>query len=915
MKKLAFPIGNPPVELSEADRINFINRLAADIEIISTEFSPYSVRRRYKISMPNDKKLYAIWSGYMQSSIDDSIVISLPPSEFFIVDKGQYFKEIPFPVHVRYGPIASQLDLPVEVTEGEEIGTLVGEELFIEFIDNYGYNLDPYFFFRFFQESDFLNIPVGSTNPFAPTTSNDNILNIAYSIDGQDNTQSYLKLSGDTRGHIIYNPNVDLQPKHFSFLSLDEILVEILNSTSKGNIKITDISAAMYKTKQTPKFVEKKEVNTFSFKPNRELRPHHLSYKTANGKRKPGKPLKYRITATIGDTILSTEIEQDKKDIIRQEYKFHSNPYQTFKLDIPDRSKIEFNNKGSLHFTPKEIQKSNYNTRLNNWLLNSTEAFHVAEYIRWKFREHVRAKRIAGENQYSRILTFDLKINSSWRNPERNEAVKGAKKSNHQFGRALDLKSIHRKKSTNNNQKNADMQVALFEAGKVFLEDLIATNTAADCTSVEILLEKNSVLLWSYKVDKNTGAILSIKSLKGKNTAGEHIADYDTVVTDVTPNKSEIWNAAKYSTHVHIGWKSSEGHSVALNLPELPGEDILNDYSTEPEYRNLILIASEDSTVKVDDQLPLHHVADSITAYLQEKTGFPTEIREVASAIDFLNAINAFGMENYKIKYFFSFGHSWDGGLVLKNYKNYATLSDDPETRAKQKWKFYEENIHQQEIIDELNYRYGFTESSDLGLDTIPFDSGTNDYQQTKSHLLNISHFLKMPQWILDNIQQCFEDSEGVYLVGCNTDDVSNELAKEKSTIARIFANAIQKPVYGAGYYSYVHQADIDLIDKPAIAPSWDTPANPGHFWRSANLNRTEPLILDKLFILIPGKQIRNLKKDFGNDYDFDIPEIPRTSNLLEVYQTMLNKTYPLDGAGDKEVLNEIFQKEMAVVD
>ncbi len=843
MSKLSLPIGKPADSLSATQKQQYINGLSSKITLKAGDFSPFNVQCTYTIDTTDEalKKVYAFWNGYATGEAGNSILISLDLSNFFIIGREKFYKEVPFPTFVRIGGVSFNKSEPSNVTQGEHIGDLIGDEFSIEFFDG-SYYFDPRFFMQFFHAEGFLELPAGTINPFAASTTVNN-LHIAAKLSEQQNNTPYLKLTGDSREHVILNPKNDLKPKHFTFLSNTDIGMELVNTTSKGDFKITDVSHSMYQTKATSKHMEKKNATSWTFEPAEDLKPHHKSYTSANGKRTVGQALSYKIEVKVNNQTLKTTIKQDIKDIICQEYFFHSKPFQTFDISKIDRKKIEFNSKGSPHFSSRELQKSNYRARDNNWVLNPSEALTVLEFIRWKYRSHIVYERNNNIRQYPRIKSYGLTVNSTWRNPERNEAVKGAKRSNHQYGRALDLKSVHRQSNVANNANNADMQVALFEAGKVFLEALVEENTAAKCKNVEILLERGSKLLWKYKLDDDN----NIASQKGSK--------FDQVVTS-TPSAdtdtAKIWEAAKYSTHIHIGWKSSAGHNVALKLPELPAENILRDTSVNNIFKNTIIISPE-PTESSSSNRSFKQVAASIKEHL--KATYPddeTEIYTVSNPLEYLELLGAFYVTERKSRFFFSFTDGWQNGLYLDQD---ATGQD-------------------QTILDELNF-YSNIESIDTEDPTFNAFSFGEGF---RSNRLATKDFFKLPQHNIDNIRKHFSKSEGTFIFNCKKEYELN--AYNLSSLSRVLATITQKDVYGDSKYVSIYE----------------TLANP-IIWQASDDTPPATDAPNKYYILLQQGYTSNKALLAGGAYQnvgFTSEQtIPETLDLIEIYRQTTAKMSP----------------------
>lgn len=786
--------------------------------------------------------------------------------------------ELPVPIRINYGPLnfhsSGRTLIALEPDQGGNasawhslcdagtvIGDLIGPTFTISMQDQNGYYLDCRRYFQLFNEHGLWDLPDGVRCPLIDPTDLTGPVEIAGPIPVATG-ESYFRIAGGSLATAINNPADPLLPEYFSFLSRDEIQVSVKNLPTglNGSLRVTDVSDPMYRTKQTPRWFEPPAARTWNIVLQQLRKPHHLAYKKQNGKKQPGQPLAYslRIAAGNPERIMTSTITQDGRDVVRQEYLFHSEPFQsgTDPLDIPARVRLERNIKPKFvkHFAPKELQRSNYGPKSGNWLLNRTEIYHVAEYMRREFARILTEQ--GGGTLPAQISSFGVKVNSSWRNPERNEVVNGARRSNHQFGRALDLKSVQFNWAPSLTSQRKALNLAMFNAGRIFLEALIALNGGSSCTSVEILFERGWKLLWHY----NATSSGSITSMPGDEYAEE-------VGAQPANKEAAIEKAAAYVSHVHIGWKPKI-ETTPLILPDIGNYDFLP--STLPNvYRNIILIGSEADSVDEDDRLPLMAIAESLKRHLKTvDPGTTTKIHVVSDAIQFLEHCNAFRQPTYKIKNFFSFSHAWLGGLVLLNYPSGTD---------------YETVIHNSSLFEELNFLYAddraqedseFDESALADDFVLPY--GPNDYTQIKTHQIRISNLTFLPADAKERVRNTFAEAENICIVGSRTSDLPDFPALNFTCA---FAELVKKTVHGAAYYCKVFQ--------------WQDDGE----WDGVNLNAGDPLPESKNpTVLIPGSlgglQYIKYTLFMGRETP-DIPEIPETMDLVKVYKHMLSPCHP----------------------
>lgn len=778
----------------------------------------------------------------------------------------------PIPIRFTYGPVQwPHSGSSAVVTAGDEIAPLHGPVFLISAQDQDDFYLDPRQLFQLFQTHGLWALQVGVRCPLLPA----NDLTDPPAVAGPNPVpfgRSHLILRGGSLPLVIHNPPDPLPATYLSFLSSDTLHVEVrkLATGASATLRLTDVSDPMVRTQLTPAYADLPAGSQWDIVPQTARKPHHPAYDKDNGKRDPSRPLTYALRATLpaGGGVLTTTISQDARDVIRQEYLFHSRPFQSSgpDLPIPPRDALQINTPPAFvrYFNAADFRTSNYGEGRGDWLLNTTEAYHVAEYMRRRFAERLAVRAVAGTLP-ANITHYGLNVNSAWRNPERNEVVGGVRNSNHQFGRALDLVSVHHSWAAGLSDQRKALNEELFLAGQAFLTELMALNGGAACTSVEILLERGPKLLWSF-VAKSNG---SIESRKGSK--------YAEVVGAAPADKAEaIRKAANHASHVHIGWKSADSATL-LQLSAIPPyTDIAPSIGNV--YRNLILIADEDNSVSAGDQLPLNHIAESLKLYLETiDPQTPTDIHVVHNALDYLEHCNAFRPPAYKIRHFFSFSHAWPGGLVLTNYADSVPYQQPPGVIGPE--------IHDQAVFEQINFLYGDRRPKDdsafndiTSTADFPLPVGSDDTLTIKTNQIRVSNLFWLPQSAQEAMRLTFADAVSVYVVGCRT---AQEFDVDFLNFAQAFADVVRQPVYGASYYSKVFQHQAD-----------DT-------WTQVNLTRSDPApdYAQNPVVLIPGARggAQYLYYLVQYQRDPNLPPIPHTANLLELYQAMLTRSDPVE--------------------
>jgi len=844
------PIGEPDLVQTQADTDEFLQTLPQ----YEAPFGGDQVFALYRppddIPLPDEyKTIVAMMTGVAHyDPVTGSIRLQLKYSTVKTLE-GILGPELPLPTRITYGPVVANFSGSKIISAGQPLGQFEGDVFFISLQDQNHYFLDPHAYFQLLEQHDLWKLPDGVRCPLISPTD----INGPVAIAGPNPValgQPFLTVSGGSLGWQIHNPPNPLPTHYCSFLSSDTISLTVGNlaTNQTASLRLKDVSQAMYQTHASPKYVNLAAATAWNIIPQEQLNPYHQSYKKENGEKSVGKSLSYELKVTLSnpsDTLLTT-ISQDQKDIIRQEYLFHSKPFQSGNtvLPIPTRKQLERNHKPDFvkHFKPWQLQCSNYDAENGNWILNRVEAYHVAEYMRRQFAEHLAILRVAGALP-DKIFSYDLTITSSWRNPERNEWAGGVIDSDHLYGYALDMRSTHKSDSDRHNTERQTLNHELFKAGRTFLERLTSINGSANCLNVKILLMQSTELLWLYSVAAD-GSVISAPGNA-----------YATIVgSQPTDKQSAIRKAALHANHVQIGWRPLTLDDP-LTLPDIAPYDTIAP-SPANLFRNILLIAAVDDSR--DGQLPLNHVAASLKSHLERiDPDTPTDIYVVSNALEYLEHCNAFRPPAYKIKYFFSFSHAWDGGLVLESYGD-----DVPYLRPAGSTG---EQIHDQALFEDINFMYGDPRPTE-GVPLLPI--GKVDTNTIRTHQMRVSNMNKLPDMAKQYMRMTFAETSGIFIVGCNTAGYA-EYGKNAplASFSKAFANVVGKTVRGAIYPSNVFQFMADGK------------------WHKVSLERQDNPP-DSPIILAPGSG--PLDAIFT-----DKPILPHSSDLLKIYQKILIPVHP----------------------
>ena len=866
MERFFLPVGQytPSAFTSEGGHYAYFRQ---QLRIAPDTFGPERVAAGYSFAPdsrhnPGIFDVFAIWPGFVQVRTNDGMVVveMLPSTRLALAE--QLGDDVPVPARATYGPVLVDRTLPGVVwegtaqaglaTSGAKLGRLAGEMFSVGLEDQDGFFLDPLAYFQLFEQMTLWALPNAVRCPLIP---DDQVWRLsAVAPDIPPAGDAYLVLAGGSRNATIYNPPDVVRPVHFSFLSSDLIRVDAPGLGSGAILTVTDESDPARRTRGPRSFVEPLDAPV-SFVLQDRLPPFHPPYARANGVLTPAPPLRYRLEATDGTTTLGATIEQDAKDVVRQEFVFHGSPFQTNfpPLPPPAREHVERNTFGSERFPPTALETHNYGPTRGNWIVNGWETTRVLEYVRRQVAERLDAVRAADPAAAPLSIGADLEVTGAWRNPERNEAIGDGADSDHQYGLAVDVKSKHRKTALGFVEGNVLLNELVFDAGKDFLQALVAASGAANCARSEVTLvvehPSDRHTLWRYAVDQ-------------AGTVGSAIGD--GYAAGLGPPPADTTQALRHAlgsaTHVHIGWAPADP-AVPLTVPD---PSPYGDVPVNVPLRNLIVIMADDVSVAPDKQLPLNHVAASLKEFLEEVDPLTrTDVIEVRNTWDYLLLLGAIGGETYEIRYFFSMSHAWPGGLVLTEFDESVPYLRPAGGSGPQR---HDERVH--ELLSQL---YGYS-----------LDVGPLDTTQIRTNQFRISNLRWLPDEYRRRMRRTFANAQGIYILGCRNADEDDV---NPVSFTRELANTLGKSVYGAAFKSKVLGRSLGQ-------------------WTLVDVGRQDPRPSERPLVLVPAAGREHFElylKRLDNPGTWDvaspipppIPIPPQTTDLFVVYRGMLTRVDP----------------------
>lgn len=746
--RLYYPIGPDSEEVSDPDKVEgIINFLVSNIRLVPDSFgkSHFDGDHPYLDYLCTDffslssaltesrlRKIICPWDGIL---IDKADALTIQVSSEYKRLLSANLEErniagfVPTYFKITSGNLAihSSQDSCTEVKAGEVFGSLTGNDIRISFLDEEENFINPFYFYSLFQDllpdKDILTLG----NPFRDQEK------IVPHLSGKNEIEPgelFITISGGTRQFLIANPPPVVHPRYFSFLwqptetlaskvsrnwgpicrsEREESVVTIFFSNDSDIA--TDYSLKL-QIKDNPAFIQADYISdieeiyylpVISLTISDHILPLIKKYTKANGSRSPSNPLRIKASISCNNTyFFDFEIGQDTIDIIRQEYVFHCVPPnprggKRICLPVPAREEIiQLNNGDHSGMQFPELYKqlfknNNYTNKNTNITLGNKKVFaRLLDFFQSRYRTAIR--NMIQEGIIPNYITSELTVNSSWRNPERNEAVGGVINSNHQFGDAFDITAVQKLRYSdyyspylldalgvgppepsvssdldqlrnrivhNLNMTNRFLMSNLFALGHDYLMEL---KSAADQLESEGF---NKYFSTELLLEHNTDILITKKFAENSSTPGDLKRNLYEKYEDSLYNRPDDLPEAEYlvnkvsgeSTHVHVGWgykKDSSNDNRRKHQTII--SQISNDHSffapdpvqAEPLpselSRNLILYGKYDQNLLAQKNINMEALVNTLGRSFSE-----AEIKKVTFADELVDHLGALSITTPKI--------------------------------------------------------------------------------------------------------------------------------------------------------------------------------------------------------------------------------------------------------------------------
>lgn len=856
------------------------------------EASPFGADNVWaRFTVPADapeevRRVSAPWSGSARLEANGLISLEMDLQTLEEV-RERLGEEVPVPQRMTFGPIRwnGQVSAPWK-QEGRNIlaslgeagallGSLEGTELRIALRDEHGAWLDPIGFMRRLHELGLWELAGAAEHPLVPPSASPEMLEIAGDPPLSPGAP-YLRLWGGSRlGNLsIHNPPAVLPTRYFSFLSEDTVHLGVMNVPAGAacTFRMNDQTAEPYKSPPYWDIPTLPIGSAWSVVPQDVIRPFHLIYQKGkridentwddgNGKRTPGPALTYQLTVQVpGHGALLTTISQDERDVIRQEYVFHRPPYQIdvddadsegcSKLKILARDALEQLLKDSEHFKAADVGDDNNYWKAGEdgpkWAARPRETFEIAEQMRWHFQRRLTQAQQAETVPWH--VFRELNINSSWRNPERNEAAGGVANSNHQEGRAVDLKPL----APAGPEVMSRLRDVLLNAARDLYTDLLAVNTPAACVRVEFLLEFYGSSLWRLYGEGG-----EVKDGKGGSYA--KVFKNDPIARD---SEDPYPHALAKATHFHIAWPSAT--SQALTLPaRRPYPPIVDP----AQRRHVILWGSNDPSVPEPQWLPLQYAARSLAEHLRKvDPQTPVVVASVRSPVELLRELGAFPDRAYAVKTLFLMCRaSAEGDLQLLHFPH-STPYLDPDGNT---------DIHDEHIEWELREMH----ATKLQFETHKKATAGQPESHFRTDRLRMVNLNQLPQASRELLRERFRGTEGVFILASRSGTFPQQRSQK---LNKALAQLLGTPVHGSDCYGLFYQWD-DRLEE------W------GEYTDTAS---DMPPTDERPVLFLPSQQVRGFGPDLISQHTLGgsepvNPESLPMGNVLRLYKRILLRSDP----------------------
>jgi hypothetical protein len=277
--RIALPLGQPPNGLDDAAATAYLSTAVSQTSLAATGFTAATPWRTYELSPtapPSLRRIRAPWAGGLALNTGNgALVVEMLPS-LAIALRAEFGDDAPLPTRMSLRPVLQASGPGTPHWSTTPSGALIGKVSAADLV---------------------LGVSDRPALVISPVTV-----------------------------HAMPDP---LPPAYLSFLSTDAMTFDVRNPPNDITVRVSDISDPSARARGSA-VVDHKFAGPWTATFGDILAPFHPLYADDDGRRVPSPPLTYRIEGRLpnGNVAFASTLQQDTRDVIRQEYVFHSDLYQ-----------------------------------------------------------------------------------------------------------------------------------------------------------------------------------------------------------------------------------------------------------------------------------------------------------------------------------------------------------------------------------------------------------------------------------------------------------------------------------------------------------------------------------------------------------------------------------------------------------